>query len=304
MPGHSAKPTACAVVRKPIQRPCFESGIVSPTIDIATGIKPESSMPSTKRMGMNSSGTLTNASSRLVTIKPAREMKRMGLRPIRPDHVPIGVLKRNIPRPKAPSINASVSGPSPKACKRCGKTGIITANPVIIRVTQPIRNISATVIDLDGLTGKAAIGLALTTSSRGTLTISGSRTAVFICCILSEPGEVSDNTLAKYPLLSLTLVVLFPSRVYNLQFASNLYLSLLPGLPKTGNHKKGESSGAPLQQADVYVILQPGGACRLSRSGGLSITRFRERKRVIDRESESGEKPFTRRPLRSQTHGE
>src|SRR5258708_9265601 len=163
MPGPSAKPTACAVVRKPIQRPCLESGIVSPTIDIAAGIKPESNMPSTKRMGMNSSGTFTNARSRLVTIKP-----------------------------------------------------------VIIRVTQPIRNISATVIDFDGLTGEAVMGLALTTFSRGTLTVSGSRTAVFICCILSDPGEVSDNTLAKYPLPSLTLVVLFPSLVYDLQFASNL----------------------------------------------------------------------------------
>ncbi len=88
MPGPSAKPTACAVVRKPIQRPCFESGIVSPTIDIAAGIKPESNMPSTKRMGMNSSGIFTNARRRLVTIKPAREMKRMGLRPMRPARDP------------------------------------------------------------------------------------------------------------------------------------------------------------------------------------------------------------------------
>src|SRR6266568_4947732 len=161
MPGPSANPTACAVVRKPIQRPCFESGIVSPTIDIAEGIKPESNIPSTKRMGMNSRGTLMNASSRLVTIKPAREMKRIGLRPMRPDQVPIGVLKRNIPRPKAPSINASISGPSPRACKRCGKTGRITAKPVIIRVTQPIRNARAAVVDRDCLTGEAAIGLSL-----------------------------------------------------------------------------------------------------------------------------------------------
>src|SRR6266446_7346927 len=237
MPGPSANPTACAVVRKPIQRPCFESGIVSPTIDIAAGIKPESNMPSTKRMGMNSSGTLTNASSRLVTIKPAREMKRMGLRPMRPDHMPIGVLKRNIPRPKAPSINASISGPSPRACKRCGKTGIITAKPVIIRVTQPIRNTRAAVIDRDFFAGEAAMGLALTTSCRGMVTVSRSRTAVFICLILSDLVKGSDNTLTTYPLPSLTLVVLFPSRVYNLQFASNLCISVLPDPPKTGNQR-------------------------------------------------------------------
>src|SRR6266567_2908550 len=229
MPGPSAKPTACAVMRKPIQRPCFESGIVSPTIDIAAGVKPESNMPSTKRMGMNSSATLTNASSRLVTIKPAREMKRIGLRPMRPDQAPIGVLKRNIPRPKAPSINPSISGPSPRACKRCGKTGRITAKPVIIRATQPIRNISATVMDLDGLTGEAAIGLALTTSSRGTVTVSCSRTAVFIC-------------------------LSFPSLVFDLQFASNLYLSLLPDLLKTGNYKKGE----PGSDQQVMALLTYG----------------------------------------------
>src|SRR6266700_1120882 len=245
MPGPSAKPTACAVVRKPIQRPCFERGIVSPTIDIVAGVKPEINMPSAKRMSTNSSGTFTNARSRLVTIKPAREMKRMGLRPMRPDHVPIGVLKSNIPRPKAPSIKARVSGPNPNACKRCGKTGMIMANPVIIRVMQPSRNVSATVIDLDFLTGVAAMGSTLTTSSRGTLTVSCSRTAVFICCILSDLAEVSDNTLATYPLPSLTLVVLFPSLLYDLQFASIFSLSLLPGLPKTGNHTKGDRKGRP-----------------------------------------------------------
>jgi hypothetical protein len=84
----------------------------------------------------------------------------------------MGVLKRNIPRPKAPSINASISDPSPRACKRCGKTGMITAKPVIIRVTQHIRNTRAEVIDRDFFAGEAAMGLALTTSCRGTVTVS------------------------------------------------------------------------------------------------------------------------------------
>jgi hypothetical protein len=54
---------------------------------------------------------------------------------------------------------------------------------------------------------------------------------------------VSDNTLVNSPLPSLTPVVLFPSLLYNLQFASNLYLSFLPELPKTG---KGKASQAVL----------------------------------------------------------
>ena len=162
---------------------------------------------------MNSSGTLTNASSRLVTIKPAREMKRIGLRPMRPDHVPIGVLKRNIPRPKAPSINASVSDPSPRACKRCGKTGRITAKPVIIKVTQPIRNARAAVVDRDCLTGEAAIGLSLTTSSKEMLTVSCSRRLVAICFILSDLGEGSDNTLAPISSPILDAGCALPSRV-------------------------------------------------------------------------------------------
>ncbi len=119
---------------------------------------------------------------------------------------------------------------------------MITANPVIIRVTQPIRNSSATVIDLDGLTGEAAIGVVITTSSRGTLTVSCSSTAVFICFILSDLAEVSNNTLAKYPLPCLTLAVLFPSLIYNLRFASNLYMSLLPSIAKTGNYTNLHSS--------------------------------------------------------------
>src|SRR5207247_8848750 len=99
----------------------------------------------------------------------------------------------------------------------------------IIRVTQPIRNISATVMDFDGLTGEAAIGLALTTSSRGTVTVSCSRTAVFIC-------------------------LSFPSLVYDLQFASNLYLSLLPNLLKTGNYKKCE----PWSDQQLMALLTYG----------------------------------------------
>src|SRR6266699_1013243 len=55
---------------------------------------------------------------------------------------------------------------------------------------------------------------------------------------ISQKGTTTP--LRAYPLPSLTLVVLFPSRVYNLQFASNLYISLLPDLPKTGNHQKSE----------------------------------------------------------------
>jgi hypothetical protein len=238
MPGPTANPTACAVVRKPIQRPCLESGIVSPTIDIAAGIKPEINMPSTKRMRMNNRGTFKNASSKLVTIKPARERKRMGLRPIRPARAPIGVLKRNIPRPKAPSIKASVSGPSPRACKRCGKTGMMIANPVIIRVTQPIRNTSATVIDPDGLAGEAALDMALPISFKGTLTVSCSRTAVLICSSFPILRDASDNTLVNSPPSSSMSVVLFPSLLYNLQFASNIFLYLLPELLKTGNRKK------------------------------------------------------------------
>src|SRR5258708_1608255 len=69
------------------------------------------------------------------------------------------------------------------------------------------------------------------------VTVSRSRTAVFICLILSDLVKGSDNTLTTYPLPSLTLVVLFPSRVYNLQFASNLCISVLPDLPKTGNQR-------------------------------------------------------------------
>ncbi len=56
--------------------------------------------------------------------------------------------------------------------------------------------------------------------------------------------------LRAYPLPFLTRVVLFPSLVYDLQFASNLSLSLLPDLPKIGNHQKGEPNGAPLQCSD------------------------------------------------------
>jgi hypothetical protein len=82
------------------------------------------------------------------------------------------------------------------------------------------------------------MGLVLNTSSSVTVTVSSSRTAVVIWFILSDLGEVSDDPRANYPLPSLKLVVLFPSRIYNLQFASNLYLSLLPDLPKTGNHQK------------------------------------------------------------------
>jgi hypothetical protein len=57
---------------------------------------------------------------------------------------------------------------------------------------------------------------------------------------------VSNNILAKYPLSPLTLVVLFPSLVYDLQIASIFSLSLLPDLPKTGNHKKGDRKAHPV----------------------------------------------------------
>src|SRR5579872_238667 len=246
MPGPSANPTACAVVRKPIQRPCFARGMVSPTIDIVAGVRPEINIPSTKRMRTNSSGTFTNASSRLVTIKPASEMKRMGLRPTRPDHVPIGVLKSNIPRPKAPSINASVSDPNPNACNRCGKTGIIMAKPVIIKVMQPIRNVSATVIDLDcdGLTGEAAMGLTLTTFSRGTLTVSCSRIAVGICFILSFSQKRATTLLRN--------ILFHPGACCSLSFShmslaicKYLLLYVLPDPLKTGNDRTGDHCGRP-----------------------------------------------------------
>jgi len=45
----------------------------------------------------------------------------------------------------------------------------------------------------------------------------------------------------------LTLVVLFPSREYNLQFASIIYLYLLPDLAKTGNYQERE----PMERADM-----------------------------------------------------
>src|SRR5579884_2526155 len=208
---------------------------------MAVGITPESNIPSTKRMGMNSSGTLTNASSRLVTINPASETKRIGLRPTRPDQVPIGVLKRNIPRPNAPSIKASISDPSPRACKRCGKTGRITEKPVIIRVTQPIRNTSATLIERDFLAGEAAIDLALTIFSRGR--VSWSRSLVAIWFVLSDLTEGGDN-VAFLTSSTPALVVLFPSCTYRLQIASVVYITVLPDHSKTGNrlsqicHKK------------------------------------------------------------------
>jgi hypothetical protein len=104
-------------------------------------------------------------------------------------------------------------------------------------VTQPIRNISTLVIDF-GLAGEAASDMALPTSSRGALMVSCSRTAVLICCILSNLAEVSDNTLVNSPLPSLTPVVLFPSLRYNLQVASYICLYFLSELPKTGNRKK------------------------------------------------------------------
>jgi hypothetical protein len=143
-----------------------------------------------------------------------------------------------MPRPKAPSINASVSDPSPRACKRCGKTGRITAKPVIIRAMQPIMN------------ARAAMGLALT-SSRGMVTLSCSRTAVCICGILSDLGEGSDHLhlLARLSPPSL----LFPSLEYNLQFASNFHLSLLPDLAKSGNHQEGRAVWVALEVAGLHA---------------------------------------------------
>jgi len=54
------------------------------------------------------------------------------------------------------------------------------AKPVIIRVTQPITNISATLMDRLDVDGEAALESALLILSRGALTVSGSRTAVLI----------------------------------------------------------------------------------------------------------------------------
>ncbi|HXR65376.1 MAG TPA: hypothetical protein VN729_05605 [Ktedonobacteraceae bacterium] len=71
------------------------------------------------------------------------------------------------------------------------------ANPVIIKVMQPIKNASATVIDLDALTGEAEPGIALPSSFGETLIVSRSSTAVFICFTLSDFAEVSNNTLAR-----------------------------------------------------------------------------------------------------------
>src|SRR5258708_32549445 len=56
------------------------------------------------------------------------------------------------------------------------------------------------------------------------------------CSTFPNSTKGATTLLRAYPLPSLTLVVLFPSRVYNLQFASIFSLSLLPDLPKTGNH--------------------------------------------------------------------
>jgi len=108
-------------------------------------------------------------------------------------------------------------------------SGRITAKPVIIRVTQPIRNARAAVVDRDCLTGEAAIGLALTTSSKEMLTVSCSRRLVAICFILSDLGERSDNTLARIssPILDAGCALSF-SRIItcNLQVIS-IYLFFL-----------------------------------------------------------------------------
>jgi len=55
----------------------------------------------------------------------------------------------------------------------------------------------------------------------------------------------------------LTLVILFPSHVYNLQIASIIYLYLLPDLPKTGNHQKSkpiERAGMTEKDSRVLVV--------------------------------------------------
>ena len=149
---------------------------------------------------------------------------QQGMCPASHARSPIGVLKRNIPRPKAPSIKASVSGPCPKACKRWGKTGMMIANPVMIRVTQPIRNSSAMVIDLACMAGESALDRARPTFSTETVTVSCSRIIVLICSAFPIVRDASDNTLVSSPLPSLTPVVLFPSLLYSLQIASNLSL--------------------------------------------------------------------------------
>src|SRR6266487_4043155 len=106
---------------------------------------------------------------------------------------------------------------------------------------------------------------------------------------ISQKGTTTP--LRAYPLPSLTLVVLFPSRVYNLQFASIIYISLLPDLPKTGNHQKSE----PNVKAFRFVNHK-----------NPRRNRVIERARATGgyRDPQSDVKPSTMGPLRSQTHGE
>jgi hypothetical protein len=144
---------------------------------------------------------------------------------------------------------------------------MITAKPVIIRVTQPLRNARAAVVDRDCLTGEAAIGLALTTSSKEMLTVSCSSRLVAICFILSDLGERSDNTLARIssPILDAGCALSF-SRIITCKLQVIFYLSLLPDLPKTGNHKKGEpNSDIPKKNSRAHdenlaVLRKFGGA--------------------------------------------
>jgi hypothetical protein len=79
---------------------------------------------------------------------------------------------------------------------------------------------------------------------------------------MSQKGAII--LLRAYPLPSLTLVVLFPSRIYNLQIASVFSPSLLPDLSKTGNHPKvvssalrasSECEGEDEHSDDVAVLI-------------------------------------------------
>ena len=87
------------------------------------------------------------------------------------------------------------------------------------------------------------------------LTVSCSRSLVAICFILSDLGEGSDNTLVR-------IVLSHPRRwlcsfllayiTCNLQVSSTIYL--LPDLPKTGNHKKSEQKNSKVHDENPAVL--------------------------------------------------
>src|SRR5207245_10417822 len=83
---------------------------------------------------------------------------------------------------------------------------------------------------------------------------------------VSEKGATTP--VRAFPPPSLPVVELLPARAYNLQIASNLWLSFLPDLPKTGNHQKGEpNSDIPEKNSTAHdenlaVLRKFGGALR------------------------------------------